>query len=222
MFRVCLLSLTLQVVRDRFRTNTRAQPRNSHRCVRACLPCGHTLAAPPTCYLNESIKPPSNYLSYAEQARTAYSPRRGQTIAVPGLSRVALFVFHLILSSCRIFHRVALFLSPLTHFSRTILLRPRARADNGVFPCLQETRPRFAYLRVTARLFENRKTRKNQEKSNGLVSTNYEIHNEFIEGVCRERLAAFLKERHSTSTIQSLRRYIFVYLIKRREKRNRN
>lgn len=77
--RVCPLSHQ----RGSFATGSGARPRNSHRCVRACLPCGHTLTAPPTCsyYLNESIKPPSNYLSYTERAygNERCSPRRGQT-----------------------------------------------------------------------------------------------------------------------------------------------
>lgn len=86
---ICPLSrISPRIFRDRFRTNARAWPRNLHQCVRACLPCGHILAAPPTCsyYLNELIKPPSNYLSYAER-----HTRRGQTIAVPGSSSRAFF-----------------------------------------------------------------------------------------------------------------------------------
>lgn len=82
------------------------------------------------------------------------------------------------LSSHCIFHRVAFFLSLLTHSSIVSFFYDLAHADNSIFPSLQETRPRLAYLRVTVRLFENHKSCKNQEKSNGLVSTNHKIHDE--------------------------------------------
>lgn len=59
-----------------------------------------------------------------------------------------------------------------------ILLQSRACTDNGILS-LEDTRDRDSRLsaRATVRLFENRKIRP-REKSNGLVSTNYEIPDE--------------------------------------------
>jgi len=52
------------------------------------------------------------------------------------------------LSSYCVFHRVAFFLSLLIHSSIVSFFYDLAHADNSIFPCLQETRPRLAYLRV--------------------------------------------------------------------------
>lgn len=144
-------------------TSARTLPRNPHQRVRACLPYGHTLAAPPTCsyYLNELIKPPSNYLSYTER-RT----RRGQTIRSTGIIETRIFPLRLILSFAP-----DLPSSRSSFISFTAVHSPmRSCADNGVLSRLEKTQ--LAYLRTTVRLFENRKIRKSQEKLNGLVSAN--------------------------------------------------
>lgn len=123
------------------------------------LLCGHTLAAPPTCscYLNELIKPPSNYLSYVERRI-----RRGQTIAAPEII-ASRFSLRLILS-----------FAPNLSSSRSLFISSPCIlffcVDNDFFRVFRK----LAYLRMTIRLFENRKIRKSQEKLNGLVSANYE------------------------------------------------
>lgn len=93
---------------------------------------------------------------------TAYSPRannRSTGIIASRFSLRLILSFAPDLSSSR-----SLFISsPFTHLRARVSITASFRVFR-----------KLAYLRMTVRLFENRKIRKSQEKLNGLVSVNYE------------------------------------------------
>lgn len=153
-----------------------------------------------------------------------YSPRRRANNCGTGIIESRAFCPSSELSSHRIFHRVSFFLSLLTHFSPFIFLPLRAPADNSIFPCLRETRPRLAYLWVTVQLFENRKTRQKPrkiERNDFHELQNPRRGNEFIEGVHCERLAEFLicERRDLTSSYVNTPIRLCISEIKERRRR---